>query len=312
MKFLEQQLQQYPGFGKFLAYLNSSTLLQGAVANIDKLYAKYGDAYLGFGEELLGAMTSIDIDPAPVFEAYIYEYLRDLARFEKTGAYNNGSFDEIRAKVYDNGALMSETYLPGLFVAYGFTSLLHEKYKFFERFFVPRLAGAARGIEIGFGDGFYLWAILKRVPEIRVTGLDISQHAVDFTAKLLAASGIAPTRYALRLGNLCEPLQLDDRSQDWCVLTEVIEHVADPVFSLGEIGRIMRADGMFFISTVIDSNHMDHITNFDSPQVLTDLLQSAGFVIEDSLEFVVSREMKEIRDRAVGLAFLCRKSDRRH
>jgi ubiquinone/menaquinone biosynthesis C-methylase UbiE len=312
MKILERQLQEYPGFGRFLAYLNSSSLLQGAVANIDLLYAKYGKAYLGFAEELLGAMTSIEIDPAPVFEAYIYEYLRDLARFEKTGAYSNGSFDEIRAKVYDNGTLMSETYLPGLFVAYGFSSLLYEKYKFFERAFVPWLAEAANGVEIGFGDGFYLWTILKRVSEIRVTGLDISQHALDFTTKLLAASGIAPARYELRLGNLCEPLDLDDRSQDWCVLTEVIEHVADPAFSLGEISRIMKAGGVFFMSTVIDSNHMDHITNFDSPQVMIDLLRSVGFAIEDSLEYVVSREMKEIRDRAVGLAFVCRKSDLRH
>jgi ubiquinone/menaquinone biosynthesis C-methylase UbiE len=304
---VNERLTEYPSLGKFLDYLNSKTLLRGASSNIDFLYGKYGRDYLALAEDMLETMNKVGVDSARVFESYIFAYLMDLARFEKSGEYNNGTFEEIRDKIYDNVELMNETYLPGLFVAYGFTSLLHEKYRFCERSFIRHLDRNQQGIEIGFGDGFYLWTILKRIPGIKVSGLDISQSALDFTAKLLSASGFPADRFDLRLGNVCERLSIEDASQDWCILTEVIEHVADPVFSMGEIVRIMKPGGVFFISTVMDSNHMDHITNFESPEVVKDLLRSSGFAIEDSLEYAVRKEIKDVKDRAVGLAFVCRK-----
>jgi ubiquinone/menaquinone biosynthesis C-methylase UbiE len=308
MAGMKEDLGDFPHFSEFLQHLNSSSFLRGALTNIDALYVKYGREYLRLGEDILVTMKKLGVNSVTVFEAYMYEYLRDLARFQSSGEYDNGSFDEIREKIYDNAALMSETYLPGLFIAYGFTSILYEKYRIFERAFVPQLDRNMRGVEIGFGDGFYLWSILKQVPEISVNGLDISQHALDFTARLLSASGFSQVRYDLRLGNLCERVLIDDATQDWCILAEVIEHVADPVFSLREIFRIMKARGLLFMCTVIDSNHMDHITNFDSPQVVVDLLQSAGFTIQDSLQYETSKELKGLQDQSIGLAYVCSKA----
>jgi SAM-dependent methyltransferase len=305
---VEHDIKNYPDVANFLSYLSSRTMMQGALNNVYNLYAKYGQNYLQLAEDMLSAMHKISVNPAQVFEAYIYEYLRDLARFQTTGEYDNGTFDQIREKIYDNAEVMNDTYLPGLFVSYGFTSLLHEKYRFFERAFIPHLTSKMRGVEIGFGDGFYLWSILKHRPDIKVTGLDISQYAIDFTDKLLAASGFTPDCYDLRLGNLCERVPLADASADWCILAEVIEHVADPAFSMKEISRIVKPQGLFFMATVIDSNHMDHITNFDSPDVVTHLLRSSGFIVQDSLYYDVSKELKDLRDRAIGLAYLCRRS----
>jgi ubiquinone/menaquinone biosynthesis C-methylase UbiE len=302
-----QQFAEYPNLHNFLRSFAATTFLRGVLTNILVLQSKYGSAYCQLAEDVLLTMTKMGVDSTAVFENYVYEYLRDLARFEKTGTYDNGSFDEIREKIYDNQTLMNDTYLPGLFLSHAFTSLLHEKYQFWERAFRPLVNSSMRGIEIGFGDGFYLWSILRRVPDINVYGLDISPHALNFADKLLSVSGFSHGRYALRLGNFCKPLALADKTHQWCILTEVIEHVAEPAFSLGEIARIMQPGGLFFMTTVIDSNHMDHITNFDSPKVVDDLLQSSGFDILDTLRYDVSKELKDIRDRAVGLAHVCRR-----
>ena len=305
---IEFNLDRYQSLRVFLDDLSAHDFFKGAVKNIELLHRKYGEDYLQFAEDTLAAVKKIGVEPVPVFRAYLIEYLRDLARFQNSGEYANGPFEEIREKIYDNAELMSETYLPGIFLAYGFTSLLHEKYKLFERRFLPRLEADMRGVEIGFGDGFYFWVVLNNVPGSSMHGYDISQHAVDFTARLLSAEGVDSHRYDLRFGNLCEQLPIEQQAYDWCILTEVVEHVADPVFSLAEINRILRPGGLLFISTVIDCNHMDHITNFENPKAVVDLLEAAGFVVEDHMEYKVSDEVEDCRDRAVSLAYVCRKT----
>ena len=75
---MDRPLGEYPDLGPFLSYLGTRPLLRGAIGNIDLLHRKYGDEYLRFASELLGVTRSIGVDPGPVFEAYIYEYLRDL------------------------------------------------------------------------------------------------------------------------------------------------------------------------------------------------------------------------------------------
>ena len=124
------------------------------------------------------------MDSVNVFGGYVIEYLKDRLRFEKSGEYGNGTFDEIRERVYDNQELMTELYLPGLFLANVFAPLLHEKYKLFERSFVSRLDASMTGAEIGFGDGFHLWTVMKDVSGSRVQGFDISAHATRFSTRL--------------------------------------------------------------------------------------------------------------------------------
>jgi len=304
---LEQHVQGFPSLGAFFNFVNSSTLLRGSRANMDILYRKYGEEYLTFADEVLATVKLLGFDPNPIFERYILEYIRDLVRFQKAGMYNNGTFEEIKARVYDNDKLMAGTYLPGLFVAYGFTTLLHEKYKLFERSFLPHLRADMNGVEVGFGDGFFLWTILRKVAGINVAGVDISPSALEFTNRLLSASGFAPDRYSLALGDVSKPVPIQNASQDWCVVTEVIEHVSDRFFMMAEITRFMKPGGLLFLTTVKDCNHMDHVWNPESPEEVADLIRSYGYTIEDQLVYVVKEEFKGLKDDAIGLAYVGRK-----
>lgn len=62
------------------------------------------------------------------------------------------------------------------------------------------------------------------------------------------------------------------------------------------------------MATVIDCNHMDHLTNFESSAEVVNLLQAAGFIVVDSMEYVASREIKDCWDKAIGLAYVCQRS----
>jgi ubiquinone/menaquinone biosynthesis C-methylase UbiE len=308
MQISHELANRHPRLGKFIDFLNGSVLLRGSAANMEILHKKYGDSYLGFAEEMLHITEKLGFNSNQVYERYIVEYVRDLVRFQKQGTYDNGSFEEIRARIYDNEELMGETYLPGLFIAYGFTTLLHEKYKLFERSFLPHIKKEMAGVEIGFGDGFFLWTLLKRVPGIKVSGLDISKSALEFTTKLLSAERYTEREdFSLGLGNIGEPVPIAGASQDWCILTEVIEHVPDRFFTMKEITRFMKPGGRLFLTTVKDCNHMDHIWNPASPEEVGELIVSYGYAIEDSLVYVVKEEFKGVKDDAIGLAYVARK-----
>ena len=298
------ELTDRPEFAAFVGRLQSSSMLKASIVNLDVLFDKYGHDYLDFVERMLGVLRRLDINCADVFEKYIFQYIRDLVAFEATKTYNNGTFDEIRDKIYDNEELMSQTYLPGLFVAYLATTFMHEKYQFFQRAFSARLTDDMVGAEIGFGDGFYLWQLLDRHPALKVHGFDISEHAITFANRLLSASGFPPNGYRLEFGNACERLPVAAATYDWCVLAEVIEHVADPVFTLSEVRRIMKPGGLLYLATVIDTNHMDHITNFASPEEIEAMLTDSGQQVIDRMVYRVNSEI-QTRDRAVSVCMIC-------
>jgi len=311
MQIAEAQATFHPRLKDFVDHVNERPLLRGSAMNMEILARKYGDNYLAFAEEMLETAESLGFDSKGAYERYIMEYIRDLIRFQKNGTYNNGSFDEIRARIYDNDALMGETYLPGLLIAYGFTTLLHEKYKLFEQSFLPHIQEGMTGVEIGCGDGFFLWMLLRKLPELHVQGLDISPAAIEFTRKLLATKGyVEGENFTLGLGSIGERTAFADGSQQWCILTEVIEHVADRFFTMQEITRFMAPGGLLFLATVKDSNHMDHIWNPSSPEEVAELIESYGFTIEDRLVYVVKEEFKGLKDDAVGLAFVARKGNK--
>jgi len=299
------ELAGRPEFAALISRLQSSPMTTASTANMNVLFRKYGQEYLDFTERMLGLLKRLGINGPDVFADYLFQYLRDLTSFDRKNKYDNGTFDEIKEKIYDNEKLMAHKYLPGLFLAYAATTLMHEKYRYFEHAFSPRLTNDMVGAEIGFGDGFYLWRLLDRHTNLQVRGFDISEHSIKFSNRLLQASGIPPTRYHLEFGNACERLPVEDGAYDWCILAEVIEHVADPTFTLDEIRRVLKPGGLLYLATVIDCNHMDHITNFANPEEIEAMLTRSGQQVIDRMVYRVNSEV-ETRDRAVSVCMICR------
>ena len=203
--------------------------------------------------------------------------------------------------------MLKTIYLPGLFLSYPMTAVLFHKYSFFRRAFLPRLNGSMAGTEVGYGDGFYLWVLLQNVENLRMTGFDISGPAREFAQELLTAAGIDSDRHDLGLANVFEGLPIPDESLDFALLAEIIEHIPNPVDAIVETGKKLKPGGLLYVATMIDCNHMDHISNFESPAVVAGLMTDNGFVIEDDFIYRVTDEIPDSRDRAQSLAFIARK-----
>jgi len=146
---------------------------------------------------------------------------------------------------------------------------------------IGRYSGLRHGrlLEIGCGDGDFL--VAAEAESWRVTGVEYSPSACE------------KVRCRLKNGEVysgeLQSANLPTEQYDLCVLSDVIEHVRDPLDFLREIHRVLKPGGILFIATPsIDSwsarfmkqkwmeFKAEHLTYFDR-QTLQTALAKSGF-----------------------------------
>lgn len=103
-------------------------------------------------------------------------------------------------------------------------------------------------LDVGCGDGRL---VTHLIPDHDVYGIDSDHEAV----KRAYTQGINAVK-----GNLADPLPFRDEMFDVVFALDVLEHIYDLSFALGEIKRVLKSDGYFIISL---PNHFDLRTRFD-------------------------------------------------
>ncbi len=297
----------YPLLTQFQEGIQRNPITRGCSEQIVFMAERYKDDYCSLAERVLQQALLLGLDSQQLFTQYIIDYLREMSFFLKNGGYGRTDFIEVKKAIYDNNEVMLNTYMPGLFLAYGFTTILYAKYDLFRSAFTPRLSAHSQGVEAGFGEGFYLWELSRQVPGIRVKGFDISSSALTFAAKLLNSAGY--TNHELKQANLFEGLPIQTASQDWAILAEVIEHIPEPQKGIEEMARVLKPGGIIYLTTVIDSNHMDHIVNFESPAVVEEMLQDAGLQTIEKSIYKIQDDFPDSPDKSIGLAFVCERME---
>lgn len=140
----------------------------------------------------------------------------------------------------------------------------------------PRLAPGARVLDAGCGTGL----LLSQLPAgLRLAGLDLSPRALEHAARRLPGA-------ELRSGSLPGDLPFEPGSQDWILLTDVLEHVEDDDAALAALGGLLAPGGRLlltvpafpFLWTRHDAEH-GHFRRYTRPQLRARLLE-AGFTIE--------------------------------
>jgi len=266
---------------------------------------RYGQEYTELATKILNVMEKMGYDCIKITTRYTLDYIKEQNHFLKTNSYGHESYEKIKETVYYNEEVMLGFYMPGLFLAYASMLMVYSKYHLFKNSFLTKINSDMSGIEIGFGEGFYLWELFNNVKKVQVIGYDISSHAKTFAEKLLESTNISKSRYVLEMGDICAGLPLENESKDFAVMAELIEHLPEPEKAMLELTRILKPKGLLYITTVIDSNHCDHITNFASINEVENFTKNYNFKILDSIHYQYKNDFPESKNRAQGLAFVC-------
>lgn len=107
--------------------------------------------------------------------------------------------------------------------------------------FIPLQAGVSI-VDFGCGNGKILSEIYKINPQANLTGLDVSQAAINQAKRRLPGVKF----YKINDGGL---IPLEDGSVDFIFSSEVIEHVYDTENAFTEFSRILKPGGRILLTT---------------------------------------------------------------
>lgn len=251
---------------------------------VDRGAALFGEIWAYEFEQVVSALfPSPEAIAAAVkgYATFAMQSMRLQAAFERERQYKAKTHEQASSEVYFNEAHMMQEYLPGLLLSHFLWPHHYRQLQFFESAFVQamRVAGATSFMEVGIGTGLYSGLLLRKLPGIKGTGIDISPSSKSFTEAQMAALGVA-NRYHVELRDITSTA-LEPRT-DWLVCVEVLEHLDDPVSFLRGLRRNMAPGARAFITAALNAAHADHIYLYRNSNEVLDHLVDAGFTLEQS------------------------------
>ncbi len=121
-------------------------------------------------------------------------------------------------------------------------SLAFDRHKFslIKKYLPKKSHHTIRFLDLGCGEGHFYQGLKQRGYDYKYLGLEFSQEQV----KKARRDGI-PVRHA----NLNEKFPLPDASFDMILASEILEHIYDTELFLEEIHRVLKNDGILFLTT---------------------------------------------------------------
>lgn len=104
-------------------------------------------------------------------------------------------------------------------------------------------------IEVGCGVGAQTEILLRRFPDLRVTGVDRSEINLARAREHLESLPFAQQRFRLELGDATR-LSFAAETFDAAFLCWILEHVADPMMVLAEVRRVLRPGATIVVTEV--------------------------------------------------------------
>jgi 2-polyprenyl-3-methyl-5-hydroxy-6-metoxy-1,4-benzoquinol methylase len=208
------------------------------------------------------------------------EFTREQLHFSRTGTYRFSLLNQVESSVYGKPDYMTK-YMDGLLISQLYWSNHRGAASLLKRSFFSSNKPNSRHLEIGPGHGLFMYFAAKSGRVSRLSGWDISDTSLKLTQHCLDKLGIKmEIDFSLRdaaAGTVTETF-------DSIVLSEVLEHVEDPLSLLKGVAKNLSSDGRIFINVPVNSPAPDHIYLLNSPAEATALVVASGLkIIENHL-----------------------------
>lgn len=127
----------------------------------------------------------------------------------------------------------------------------------------------AQVLEVGAGSGYYSVEVARRIPDGKLTLLDIQTEMLEACAEKLMAGGIQ--NFATRASD-GQSLPFDSESFDALFLVTVFGEIEERDAFLGEAARVLKPNGVISIT----EHHPD--PDFEHAHDVAECLKAHGFV----------------------------------
>ena len=227
--------------------------------------------------------------------------LEEELHFRRSGGYRYATFAEAAARVYSDPLLMTR-YINGLLVSQVLWANHTGALRFFIETFLDQCRADFRLLEIGPGHGLFLYFTAMQTNFGHLEAWDISEASIASTRHALRRMGVE-NRLTLKQCDLFdgEPPKIPF---DCAVMSEVLEHLENPLEALEKIRGVLAPGGHLFINAPCNSPAPDHIYLFETPEQISDLVAKAGFSVLKTAIFPLTGYTEE-RARKAKLTLSC-------
>jgi len=217
---------------------------------------------------------------AKSFATMVLQYNRLQYKYEVTGKYVSQNYDDVREAVYDNTDEMTDMMFGLVCSQFGWPNHFR-LWCFFEDNFLAKLSNIKQVLEIAPGHGYFGLNLLRRFPEARLTGIDISSTSVDMSRRIAVEFKESAAEYHLQ-----DARHLTDEYQhavDAIICGELLEHVPHPEEIFSSVGKALRPGGLAYVTAAITAAAPDHIYEFETPEQVIAMAEGEGFSIVDQI-----------------------------
>lgn len=202
--------------------------------------------------------------------------------FRRHGEYRLSKFEDAEAECYANPDFMAR-YMNGLLLSDVLWVNHANAFTYFVTDYLSRLAPGAKHLEIGPGHGMFLYFAAIDPNVATVTGWDVSPTSIEKTRHALELLGASPLP-SLRLQNLFAA-EVEDEKFDSLTMSEILEHLEDPVAALKAAARSVKSGGLLFVNVPANSPAPDHIFLFQGLDHAKQIVEEGGFTVEAAEAF---------------------------
>ena len=196
--------------------------------------------------------------------------------FGKSGEYRQPDYDDVYQEIYSQDDHM-RGYVTGLGMTQVFWPNHYQIVRFYLDRFIPLIADAKRGAEIGVGHGFFHSEMLRGAPNATSQMLDVSPVALDFTHKIIEATGVDRSRATQQLCDVQKEIPVPDGSLDVLLMGEVIEHLGQAEEVQTTMAKKMAENGVCFFTTAANARAEDHLLLFRTTGEIRSFLKDCGW-----------------------------------
>lgn len=108
-------------------------------------------------------------------------------------------------------------------------------------------------LEVGTGVGAQSEILLRRFPNLNLTGVELNEKQLNSANEFLASLKFTENRYQIHKMDATD-LEFGSASFDAAFLCWVLEHIPDPKRALNEIRRVLKPGSIVYITEVLNSS----------------------------------------------------------